>query len=54
MRLRDYADQLATLGKHAAAEIWREMADRIDASQLPHADKPTRIWFDQHNGRTGL
>jgi ribosomal protein L18E len=31
-KLRDYADQLSAIGKEAAASIWREMADRIEAS----------------------
>jgi ribosomal protein L18E len=37
-KLRDYADQLAAMGKHAAASIWREMADRIEASCQRTAD----------------
>jgi hypothetical protein len=46
-RLRDYADQLGLLGKHAAANIWREMADRIEASHEAGAERPVTIWLDQ-------
>jgi hypothetical protein len=30
-RLRDYADQLELIGRHEAAQLWRELADRIEA-----------------------
>jgi hypothetical protein len=30
-RLRDYADQLDLIGKRDAAQLWRELADRIEA-----------------------
>jgi hypothetical protein len=30
-RLRGYADQLDVLGRNDAAQLWRELADRIEA-----------------------